>query len=46
MNNKQKIYVETTLFNFFIDEDKGDTHIDTFKLFKEIAADKFDVYTS
>ena len=46
MNNKQKIYVETTLFNFFIDEDKGDAHIDTVKLFKEIASDKYEAYTS
>jgi len=46
MNNKQKIYMETTLFNFFIDKDKGDAHTDTVKLFKEIAADKYEAYTS
>ena len=46
MDNKQKIYVETTLFNFYLDEDKGDAHIDTVKLFKEITAGKYEAYTS
>ena len=43
---KQKIYLETTLFNFYVDEDKGDAHIDTVRLFKEIAAGKYEAFTS
>ena len=42
----QKIYLETTLFNFYVDEDKGDAHTETVKLFKEIAAGKYEAYSS
>ena len=42
----QKIYLETTLFNFYVDEDRGDAHTDTVQLFKEIAAGKYEAYTS
>ena len=35
---KQKIYLETTLFNHYFDEDRGFTHDSTVTLFKEIAA--------
>ena len=41
----QKIYIETTLFNFYIDSDR-DAHPDTIKLFQEIAAGKYEAYTS
>jgi predicted nucleic acid-binding protein len=41
-----KIYLETTLFNFYVDEDKGDAHKYTVKLFKEIAAGKYEAFTS
>ena len=41
-----KIYLETTLFNFYFDEDRGFAHDSTVKLFKEIAAGKFTAYTS
>ena len=41
----QKIYVETTLFNFYFDTDR-EAHPDTVKLFQEIAAGKYDAYTS
>ena len=41
-----KIHIETTLFNFYVDEDKGDAHLDTVKLFKEIAAGKYEAYSS
>ena len=41
-----KIYIETTLFNFYVDEDKGDAHLDTVKLFNEIAAGKYEAFTS
>ena len=40
------IYLETTLFNFYVDKSKGDAHIDTIRLFKEIAAGKYTAYTS
>jgi len=41
----QKIYLETTLFNFYVDESR-DAHADTVKLFKEIAKGKYEAYTS
>ena len=40
-----KIYLETTLFNYYFDEDR-DAHTDTVRLFKECAAGKFEPYTS
>ncbi len=40
-----KIYLETTLFNFYIDETR-EAHTDTVKLFKEIAAGKYNAFTS
>jgi len=43
---KQKIYLETTLFNFYFDEDRGFAHADTVQLFKEIAAGKYEAFTS
>jgi len=43
---KQKIYLETTLFNFYVDEDRGDAHHDTVKLFKEVAYGKYEAFTS
>jgi len=42
---KQKIYLETSLFNFYFDEDR-DAHADTVQLFEDIAAKKYDAYTS
>ncbi|MCL1926410.1 MAG: hypothetical protein FWF95_04665 [Syntrophorhabdaceae bacterium] len=42
---KPKVYLETTLFNFYIDEGR-EAHADTVKLFKEIAAGKYEAYTS
>ena len=42
---KQKIYLETTLFNFYFDTDR-EAHADTVKLFKEIAAGKYEAFTS
>ena len=41
-----KVYLETTLFNFYVDEDRGFAHADTVKLFKEIAAGKYEAFTS
>ena len=40
-----KVYLETTLFNFYVDKDR-DAHADTVKLFKEIAEGKYKAYTS
>ncbi len=38
------IYLETTLFNFFFDEDRGFAHDSTVALFKEIAAGKYEAF--
>ena len=40
-----RIYLETTLFNYYFDEDR-DAHADTVTLFKECAAGNFEPYTS
>ena len=42
---KLKIYLETTLFNYYFDEDR-DAHADTVRLFGEIRAGKHEAYTS
>jgi len=42
---KQKIYIETTLFNYYFDTER-DAHIPTVALFKEIAAGKYEAFTS
>jgi len=42
---KQKIYLETTLFNYYLDGDR-DAHADTVRLFGEIRAGKYEAYTS
>ena len=42
---KRKIYLETTLFNYYFDEDR-DAHADTVTLFEEIRAGKYEAYTS
>jgi hypothetical protein len=43
---KQKIYLETTLFNYYFDEDRGFAHDSTVTLFGEIAAGKYEAFTS
>jgi len=43
---KQKIYLETTLFNFYVDEDRGFAHESTIVLFNEIAMGKYETFTS
>ena len=43
---KQKIYIETTLFNHYFDDDRGFAHESTVTLFKEIAAGKYEAFTS
>jgi len=42
---KLKVYLETTLFNYYFDEDR-DAHADTITLFEECAAGKFEPFTS
>ena len=42
---KQKIYVETTLFNFYFDTDR-EAHADTVRLFEDIAMGKYEAFTS
>ncbi len=41
-----KIYLETTLFNFYVDEDRGFAHDSTVALFNEIAVGKYIPFTS
>ena len=43
---KQKVYLETTLFNHYFDDDMGLAHTSTVALFKEIAAGKYVAFTS
>jgi hypothetical protein len=38
--------LETTLFNFYFDAHMGDTHRATVKLFAELAAGKYEAFTS
>jgi len=42
---KLKIYLETTLFNYYFDKDR-DAHPDTLKLFKAVADGKYEAFTS
>ena len=42
---KPKIYLETTMFNYYFDLDR-DAHADTVTLFEEIRAGKYEAYTS
>ena len=42
---KPKIYLETTMFNFYFDTDR-DAHKATVKLFEKISAGEYEAYTS
>ena len=42
---KPKIYLETTIFNYYFDKER-DANVDTVKLFEEIKANKYEAYTS
>ena len=42
---KQKIYLETTLFNYYFDVDR-ENHPDTVRLFEDIKAGKYVAFTS
>ena len=41
-----KIYIETTVFNFYFSDDSPDKRKDTLKLFEEIKSGKYEPYTS
>jgi len=43
---KLKIYMETTMFNYYFDEDRGNAHRYTIKLFEMIKKGIFEAYTS
>jgi predicted nucleic acid-binding protein len=43
---KLQVYLETTLFNFYVDKSKGFAHESTVALFKEIDAGKYEAFTS
>jgi len=43
---KQKIYLETTMFNYYFDKDRGMAHESTVRLFKEISDGKYEAFTS
>ena len=40
-----KVYLETTIFNYYFDVER-DAHADTVKLFEEVKAGKYQVFTS
>jgi len=42
---KQRIYLETTLFNFYFDQNR-EAHADTVRLFEDIFNSKYLAYTS
>jgi len=42
---KLKVYLETTLFNYYFDKDR-ENHPDTLRLFEDIAARKYEAFTS
>jgi predicted nucleic acid-binding protein len=42
---KPKIYLETTIYNYYFDTDR-DGHADTVKLFEEIKAGNYEAYTA
>jgi len=42
---KKKVYLETTLFSYYFDEDR-DAHADTVTLFEECSEGEFEPYTS
>jgi predicted nucleic acid-binding protein len=42
---KLKIYLETTMFNYYFDKNR-DAHFDTVKMFEEVSKGKYIAYTS
>ena len=45
-SERPKIYIETTLFNFYFDEKMGEDHKATLRLFEMIAEGRYIPYTS
>jgi hypothetical protein len=43
---KLKLYLETTIFNFYFADDAPDKKADTIKLFMEIAENKYEAFTA
>ncbi|MCL1984265.1 MAG: type II toxin-antitoxin system VapC family toxin [Methanomassiliicoccaceae archaeon] len=43
---RPKVYMETTTFNYFFDDDRGQDHKYTVKLFEQIKDGKFEAFTS
>jgi len=43
---RPKIYMETTMFNYYFDEDRGNAHKYTVRLFEMIKEGKFEAYAS
>ena len=41
-----RIYLETTIFNYYFEKERDFLHTDTVKLFEEIRANKYEAYTS
>ena len=41
-----KVYIETSVFNFYFADDTPDKRIDTLRLFEEISQGKYEPYTS
>ena len=43
---RPKVYMETTTFNYFFDDDRGQDHKCTVRLFEQIKDGKFEAFTS
>ena len=41
-----RLFLETTVFNFYFEEKQGQKQTDAIRLFEEIAGDKYEAYTS
>jgi predicted nucleic acid-binding protein len=46
MKKIPKLFIETTIFNFYFEEKHGQKQIDAIRLFEEIAKGKYKAYTS
>ena len=46
MKNIPKLFIETTVFNFYFEGKQGQKHKDTTRLFDEIAKGRYKAYTS
>jgi predicted nucleic acid-binding protein len=46
MKNIPKLFIETTVFNFYFEGKQGQKHKDATRLFDEIAKGRYKAYTS